>query len=208
MAIESNLQAFKHSKLFLAAFKSFHFQATFQPFQQFKPFKPSDGLKTVCARGSRFVCRASRWITSFSALIILPWLVACSAPPKIVLNYGTEFTQSDLTKVLAENPLALNEDVRLTTLGQTADASQHIVQIRNREIPHTHNSHDSTVFMLRGHGYLVMDGRRIDLAAGDIIHIPRGVPHYYVNTASDPTVAFVVFSPPFDGKDNVPLTAR
>jgi mannose-6-phosphate isomerase-like protein (cupin superfamily) len=60
--------------------------------------------------------------------------------------------------------------------------------------------------MVRGRGYLVMDTRRITLAAGDIVHIPRGIPHYYVNTDLEPTVAFVIFAPPFDGKDNVPAT--
>jgi quercetin dioxygenase-like cupin family protein len=122
-----------------------------------------------------------------------------------VLQYGNELTQTDLAKVLTDNPLGANENVRLTTVGQSADGSQHIVQIRDREIPHTHNEHDGTVFMMRGHGYLVMNSRRIDLTVGDVIHIPRRVPHYYVNTASEPTVAFVVFSPAFDGKDNVPL---
>jgi len=43
------------------------------------------------------------------------------------------------------------------------------------------------------------------LGVGDIVHIPRGAPHYFVNTAAEPTVAFVIFSPPFDGKDNIPV---
>jgi hypothetical protein len=29
--------------------------------------------------------------------------------------------------------------------------------------------------------------------------------HYFVNTAAEPAVAFVIFSPPFDGKDTVPI---
>src|ERR1051325_5615161 len=181
------------------------------PFQQFKMFKPSSGFRrspvvSSCCRTACCFARGGR--NARFAFLIGQLLIACSAPPKIALQYGNEFTQTDLAKVLAENPLGAAEDVRLTTLGQGADASQHIVQIRDREIPHTHDTHDTTIFMMRGSGYLVMDGRRIDLTAGDVIHIPRAIPHYYVNTASEPTVAFVVFAPPFDGKDNMPLSAR
>jgi mannose-6-phosphate isomerase-like protein (cupin superfamily) len=81
----------------------------------------------------------------------------------------------------------------------------HVVQIRERESPHMHKAHDATVMIVRGRGYLVMDTRRINLTAGDITHIPRGVPHYYVNTDLEPSVAFVIYAPPFDGKDNIPV---
>ena len=84
--------------------------------------------------------------------------------------------------------------------------SHHIVQIRDREVPHIHKLHDGTVVMMKGRGYLVMDHRRIDLTVGDVVFIPRGVVHYYVNTASEPTVPLAVFSPPFDGTDNIPVT--
>jgi mannose-6-phosphate isomerase-like protein (cupin superfamily) len=107
---------------------------------------------------------------------------------------------------LADNPLGPGENIKLITLGQGQSASHHIVQIRDRESPHLHKAHDGTVIVLQGRGYLVMDTRRITLTAGDIVHIPRGVPHYYVNTDLEPAVVFVIFAPPFDGKDNVPAT--
>jgi mannose-6-phosphate isomerase-like protein (cupin superfamily) len=125
--------------------------------------------------------------------------------PYVFLQYGKELRSIDLAKVLAENPLGANENFKLTTLGQSQSASHHVVQIRERESPHMHKAHDATVIIIRGRGYLVMDTRRINLTASDITHIPRGVPHYYVNTDLEPTVAFVVFAPPFDGKDSVPV---
>jgi quercetin dioxygenase-like cupin family protein len=68
-----------------------------------------------------------------------------------------------------------------------------------------HKLHDATVTMLRGEGYLMLGKNRINLKTGDIIHIPRGAPHYYVNMASEPTVALAVYSPAFDGKDTHPV---
>lgn len=142
------------------------------------------------------------------ALTVLCVLFGCAPfhTPYVFLQYGKELRQADLAKVLADNPLGPSENIKMVTLGQGQGVSHHVVQIRDRESSHLHKAHDGTVIMVRGRGYLVMDKRRITLAAGDIVHIPRGVPHYYVNTDLEPTVAFVIFAPPFDGKDNVPAT--
>jgi mannose-6-phosphate isomerase-like protein (cupin superfamily) len=143
----------------------------------------------------------------FIALSLLAGLLGCTPglSPYIFLQYGKELRPIELAKLVAENPLGPNENFKLTTLGQSQGTSHHVVQIRERESPHLHKAHDATVTILRGRGYLVMDTHRISLTAGDITHIPRGIPHYYVNTDLEPTVAFVIFAPPFDGKDNVPV---
>jgi quercetin dioxygenase-like cupin family protein len=146
-------------------------------------------------------------LRSSRGLLIFLFLFGCASSPRIFFQYGIEFGQPQLAKVLAENPLGASENIKLTTLGYGESASYHIVQIRDREVPHRHQAHDGTVVMMKGRGYLIIENRRIDLAAGDVVHIARGAAHYYVNTASEPTVAFVIFSPPFDGKDNVPVTA-
>ena len=138
-------------------------------------------------------------------LFVLSLLFACSPAPRISLQYGTEFKQAEIEKVLAENPLGASENIKITTLGQGQSVSHHLVQIRDREKPHVHKIHDGTVVMVKGGGYLMMENRRLDMSAGDIVYIPRGAVHYFVNTTSEPTVAFVVFSPPFDSKDTVPV---
>jgi mannose-6-phosphate isomerase-like protein (cupin superfamily) len=139
------------------------------------------------------------------ALSVVLLVSACSPAPQIALQYGTEFKQTEIEKVLAENPLAAGENIKMTTLGKGQGVSHHVVQVRDREKPHIHKIHDGTVVMIKGRGYLMIENRRIDLSAGDIVYIPRGAVHYFVNTAGEPAVAFVVFSPPFDGKDTLPV---
>ncbi len=139
------------------------------------------------------------------AFVVLSLIIACSPAPRIFLQYGTELKQIELEKVLVENSLGANENIKMTTLGQGQGASHHVVQIRDREKPHLHKLHDGTVVMVKGNGYLMMEKRRIDLSLGDIVYIPRGAVHYFVNTGSEPAVAFVVFAPPFDGQDTVPV---
>jgi mannose-6-phosphate isomerase-like protein (cupin superfamily) len=132
-------------------------------------------------------------------------LTACAPVPRFYLQYGNDFRQGDLEKMLAENPLPPGENIKVITLGQGPAASHHVVQIRDRETPHVHKTHDATVTMLNGQGYLMLEQRRIDLTAGDVVYIPRGAAHYFTNTAREPTVAFAIYSPPFDGKDMVPV---
>jgi len=143
--------------------------------------------------------------SSRRAAVLLALTFACSPAPRISLQYGTELKQTELEKVLVENPLGANDNIKMTTLGQGQGASHHVVQIRDREKPHLHKLHDGTVLMIKGSGYLMLEKRRIDLSVGDIVYIPRGAVHFFVNTASEPAVAFVVFTPPFDGKDTVPM---
>jgi mannose-6-phosphate isomerase-like protein (cupin superfamily) len=140
--------------------------------------------------------------------VLLFLLSACAPTPYLFLQYGSELKPIDLAKVLAENPLGTNENIKIMTLGQGQSVSHHVVQIRDREAPHMHKTHDGTVVMIRGRGYLMMDNRRIELSVGDISYIPRGTVHYFVNTAGEPAVAFVAFSPPFDGKDVIPVEKR
>ena len=139
------------------------------------------------------------------ALLASLLLCACAPIPYLFLQYGRDLKQIDPAKVAADNPLGVNENIKMTTLGQGESVSHHVVQIRDRESPHFHRTHDGTVIMISGHGYLIMSDRRIELSAGDIVYVPRGAVHYYVNTGFEPAIAFVVFSPPFDNKDVVPV---
>ncbi len=137
--------------------------------------------------------------------IFLLGILACAPSPHFYLRYGDQLTQSDLDKILAENPLPATQNIKVATLGRGKEISHHVVQVRDRESSHFHKEHDLTVVVLRGGGYLMFDKERVDLAAGDILFIPRGVAHYFVNTFPQPSVALAVFTPPFDGKDTIPV---
>ena len=72
-------------------------------------------------------------------LFALAVFFACAPAPRISLQYGTEFKQAEVDKVLAENPLGASENIKMTTLGQGLSVSHHVVQIRDRE-SHTYTS--------------------------------------------------------------------
>jgi quercetin dioxygenase-like cupin family protein len=75
--------------------------------------------------------------------------------------------------------------------------------VRTEEKPHYHRFHDLTVTVIRGEGVLNVGTRAIRMKEGDVAHVHRGTAHFFRNTGKEPAAAFVVFSPPFDGRDTV-----
>jgi len=104
-------------------------------------------------------------------------------------------------EVVRANPLGPTDNIKGVQLLQQPAVSQFLVQIRDREQPHIHQEHDATIVMLRGRGRLVLKDRILIAREGDILFIPKGTVHYYVNDGQEPTVVLAIFSPAYDGKD-------
>ena len=143
--------------------------------------------------------------TRLSLLYFFLNILACAPSPHFYLQNGGQLTHAHLQEVLAEKPLSADQNIRVVTLGKGKEVSHHLVQIRDREVPHVHKTHDLTVVMLKGKGYLMLEQKQIELRRGDILFIPRGSVHYFVNTFSEPSVGLAVFSPVFAGKDSIPV---
>lgn len=106
---------------------------------------------------------------------------------------------------LRDHPLDPGQEVALYDLSRSEFSSTHIVQIRQAEALHTHERHDLVAVLQKGRGVLRMGSRELRLSPGSVVVIPRGTPHSFVNETPEPAAAFVVFSPPFDGEDTVPI---
>lgn len=106
---------------------------------------------------------------------------------------------------LRDHPLDPGQEVALYDLSRSESSSTHIVQIRQAEALHTHERHDLVAVLQKGRGVLRMGSRELRLSPGSVAVIPRGTPHSFVNETPEPAAAFVVFSPPFDGEDTVPI---
>lgn len=109
----------------------------------------------------------------------------------------------DLEKLLVENPLAPGENIRALVLSRNALSANLLVQVRDREPRHYHADSDITVFLLRGRGVIHVAERALPVKAGDVLHIPRGVVHAYVNEGPEVGVALVVYSPAPGPRDRV-----
>jgi quercetin dioxygenase-like cupin family protein len=110
-----------------------------------------------------------------------------------------------LDALLARHPLAPGAALRADEIGRTATASVHLVQVRGGESPHRHDTHDLTVAVVRGAGVLTVERTRRRMESGDVAVVPRGAPHWFVNRGSTPAVAIVLYAPPLDAPDLVPV---
>lgn len=141
--------------------------------------------------------------TPFAVAVLAFLASACAERTSnrlLAMRYESGWKMSELAAEIAR---AGNRDVAVAELGRTAWVSEHIAVVRTEEKPHYHRFHDSTVVVLRGEGLLTVDQKQIAMKVGDVAHVHRGVPHFFRNTASSPSAALVIFSPPFDGRDFV-----
>ena len=139
---------------------------------------------------------------SLKAVLACLLTTSCSVTPP-THHWGT--SSRTIESVLAANLLAPGQNIGVTNLGAADEVSHHIVQVRDAEALHVHANHDLTVFIYRGHGVMQVDSNQFPIATGDILFIPRGVPHAFTNKSGSPAVAIVAFTPAFDGKDTVPV---
>jgi len=137
-----------------------------------------------------------------AVLLVVTLCAACAARAPRLPYTGP------LDDFLAAHPLADGQNIRVDEIGRTASASYHVAQVRGAESPHRHVTHDLTVVVLRGHGTLTRDGERVAVVAGDTSVIARGAPHWFANGARTPAVSLVIFVPPLDAPDTVPVDAR
>jgi quercetin dioxygenase-like cupin family protein len=86
--------------------------------------------------------------------------------------------------------------------GQLSDATARVVRIPpGPRTPHRHPRSSELVYVVEGVGTAWEDGRRTDVAAGDLMAIPPGVPHATV--AGEGGLLLVCFFPDPDLAGNL-----
>jgi uncharacterized cupin superfamily protein len=136
-----------------------------------------------------------------SIILLAVAMSGCVARPPDVVTPDGAWSLDDL---LRQHPIEARANIRADMIARTTTTSVHLAQIRGGETPHRHMTHDLTVTMLRGKGRVTIDGAARSVAAGDVVVIPRGAAHFFVNTGGDIAVSLAVYSPPMDAPDTVP----
>ena len=140
-----------------------------------------------------------------SALVVLCLVAGVSACTPRTPRVALDPLDGGLDAFIAAHPVAADKPLRVDEVGRTPGASYYVVQVQGSETPHRHVKHDLTIFVLRGNGTLTLADEHIALAAGDAAVIPRGVPHWFANGGRHAAVAFVIYTPPLDKPDVVPV---
>jgi mannose-6-phosphate isomerase-like protein (cupin superfamily) len=143
-------------------------------------------------------------VTRVSVLLALLCAATAAAEPgPAVIDsvLGGERTTVPLEQLLERAEIAPGEPVRVTELGRDADTSHHLVVLRDREPLHRHDRHALSVFLLRGHGVMHIDGDERPVGPRSLLHVPRGAVHAFINRSGAPAVAYLIYTPPYDGAD-------
>lgn len=147
--------------------------------------------------------------TRGARVVLLAALACCagcagSATPREILAARSETTDpAVIARLLAARPINADEPFLPLTLTTSREFSAHVLQFNSGEARHVHRVHDLTIIVHRGTGEVVIDDRPRSARPGDVFHVPRGVPHSVENRGHEPLVTINIFTPPFDGKDNV-----
>jgi len=148
-----------------------------------------------------------RFFSILTFVLLAMLAVGCQGPSKRIyaLSDG-EIYAREWVDVVREKPIAKDEDVSLIPLFSDENSSCYILQVNDAEEPHIHEKHDLTLILKRGEGTLNLRDRVLPMNAGDVAFIPRGAPHWFVNDKKgSAAIAFLVFSPSFDGKGTRPF---
>ena len=135
--------------------------------------------------------------------IVLVGVAACAARPEPTLVWegsGAARVES-LSRAVDGLPPATG-GVRRGPWGDSENATMQLLETVEAEQPHVHALHDLTVVLLAGRGTVVVEGRRHELRAGDVLHIGRGRVH-----ALEPAgrvIGVAIFTPRLEAPDYVP----
>ncbi len=110
--------------------------------------------------------------------------------------------------VVESVPADENKAVAVMHLRRSPASSHHFIMLRGAEEPHVHDRSDLTVFVLRGAVLMHFEDRTVKVGPGDVVDIPMGAFHWAENVADEPSIAYAVYSPAFDGKDRRPVAPK
>lgn len=130
-----------------------------------------------------------------------------SPAPALDLAF-TPRVEEPFATLAARVPLAPDQDFRVEEIGRSDFTSHHVGAIRKGEVFHRHDRHDQLVVLVRGHGTMRVGEEVQPVEQGSVLFLPRGVPHAFTNGGLEPAIAYLVYAPPYDGKDRVEVGAR
>jgi mannose-6-phosphate isomerase-like protein (cupin superfamily) len=89
----------------------------------------------------------------------------------------------------------------MKTLHSYSGTSVHALRLAGRSDSRVHDQHDLTMVVLSGRADVRLSGKWKSVNPGDIIEIPRGSPYQLDRLGSEPVEFYLIYYPPYDGKD-------
>ena len=134
--------------------------------------------------------------TFYSAVFVCLVLLFFATSSSQAVN-TTEQILTQVDDILNANPLKAGEKFQMINIAQ--DDTVSFVLIRFAEggevKPHFHKTHDETVYVIKGSGQMLINGKWIDVKPGTVHFNPMNKVHSTRNTGKEPLVLFTIFTP-------------
>ncbi len=144
----------------------------------------------------------NRVIKNLVFVVAVIFLNGCLATRQFFVGEeGNNVTNVSIETALHENRLPEHQNISSVRLHRGETSSYHLIQVRKGEPLHVHHDHDLAVVIYHGRGVMQIGTNRFPVSTGDIISVPKEMPHSYRNEMLRPSVAVAIFTPPLDGKD-------
>lgn len=140
----------------------------------------------------------NRVVFSLFCFLVAPSFFGCS------FQGGRLISPQGIQNALPWNAADKEKNLIIKEINRSAHASYHVIHLAGSETPHTHQTHDLTVMILRGSMCIHFGEKKYVLKPGDVLSIPKGTVHWAENTGRQAGEAYAIFVPAFDEKDSHP----
>lgn len=124
-------------------------------------------------------------------------LSSCSGEREVqVVTPGIDRRRIEWSEAERQQILAFKQ------LHSQAGTSTHGLRLAGDSGSRVHDHHDLLAVVLAGSAHVRLSGKWHSVAAGDVVEIPRGQPYRFERKgAPEPVEMYLVYYPPYDGKD-------
>ncbi len=97
------------------------------------------------------------------------------------------------------------ENIYVRPLYSDSLSSSFVIFVKKEVKNHKHVLHSEHVIVLEGEAKMTLGTKEFTIKKGEVIFIPKGVPHRVITTSKKPLKVISIQAPKFTGKDRIML---
>ncbi|HEV8662007.1 MAG TPA: cupin domain-containing protein [Candidatus Methylomirabilis sp.] len=104
---------------------------------------------------------------------------------------GAKITVNSLDEILRGNPLPADKTAQVTWKARAGNSELQVIEMSKIKLHH-HAQEDHVLYIARGQGTARLGDETRQVKAGDILNLPKGIPHSFTKEGKENLVLIVV----------------
>jgi quercetin dioxygenase-like cupin family protein len=132
-----------------------------------------------------------------SLVVLMVSLFVLQATPSTSNAADPSQVLANIDDILKANPLKPDQKSQSIPIAQDDTISFVVLRLTPGVVlkPHYHKTHNEAVYVVKGSGQMLIDGKWVDFKAGSLHFNPMNKIHSVKITGDEPTVAVSIFTP-------------